>query len=433
MGKELLRRAFRDPIAQNAVALLGVRSTGYLLVLAIMPYLARVLGSTANGVFLIYQSFALWLGILLEYGFDFSATREVARWRNHRTRLVRIATGVIGVKGTLLVGSGLVVTALVPLVPIFRQYPRYLMWAWVWALGMGLRPLWYFQGIERLRLAAFLDISFRLLATAAVFVIVKSPQDGWKVLALYGSGTMLSSLLNLLRLYRRLPFRRPTLRATLTTFRMGLSMFVFRGAVSVYTVAGSFILGLLLPTAPALVANYGWAEKIVRALQGLLGCLSQAFYPRISNLVATNRPRAAHVARISLLLMTGIAVVMCIALVLAAPVLVRILLGEGYEGAVPILRFLALLIPLVGLSSVLGIQWMLPLGMDRAFNVIIITAGLINLALAVVLVPLKGYVALGPMGMVWAVIVAELFVTSCVYIVLRRRKLDPLFQLNRAE
>lgn len=111
-----------------------------------------------------------------------------------------------------------------------------------------------------------------------------------------------------------------------------------------------------------------------------------------------------------------------------SPFLVRMVLGGEFAAAVPILRILALLPPLIALSNVFGIQWMLPLGMDRAFNTIIVLAGLINLGLAVVFAPLFGGV-----GMAWAVVSAEIFVTGGIYILLRLRKLDPMSYSAKAQ
>ena len=106
---------------------------------------------------------------------------------------------------------------------------------------------------------------------------------------------------------------------------------------------------------------------------------------------------------------------------LLAPVIVHMVLGAHFEPAVRVLRVLALLVPLVAIGNVLGIQWMLPLGMDRAFNKIILLAGFINIVLALVLAP--NY---REMGMAWAVVIAETFVSSSMYLLLRSRKLDPL-------
>jgi PST family polysaccharide transporter len=176
------------------------------------------------------------------------------------------------------------------------------------------------------------------------------------------------------------------------------------------------------------VAYYAGAERISRAFLSLLAPISQALFPRVSYLVQEARERAARLARISLVVMgVGGAVIGGVVFVLA-PSLVRILLGSQYGPAVQVLRILALLPPLVALSNVLGIQWMLPLRLDRAFNTIIVGSGIINLSLAMALAP--RYAA---HGMAWAVVCAETFVTIAMYVVLRRWKLDPVGHWPKAE
>ncbi|MCY3131480.1 flippase, partial [Acinetobacter baumannii] len=147
----------------------------------------------------------------------------------------------------------------------------------------------------------------------------------------------------------------------------------------------TFILGLFAP--PQVVGYYAGAEKISKAFLGLLAPVSQALYPRLSHLVRNAPQEAARLARLGLWTMGLGGVVLGLGVLALARLLVRFLLGEGYEPAVLPLRILALLLPLIALSNVLGIQWMLPLGLDRSFNAIIVGAGLVNLALAVVLAP----------------------------------------------
>jgi PST family polysaccharide transporter len=100
---------------------------------------------------------------------------------------------------------------------------------------------------------------------------------------------------------------------------------------------------------------------------------------------------------------------------------VRVVLGPGFQSAVPVLRLLVWLVPAIALSNALGIQWMLPLGLDRTFNRIILGAGIMNILLAVFLAPLYAQ-----MGMAWAVLASEIFVTAGIYVALHRRGLNPL-------
>lgn len=67
-----------------------------------MPYLARVLGPEGFGKLALAQALVLYLYAFLEYGYQFTATREVARNREDRAELGKIAAGVLHARLLLL-------------------------------------------------------------------------------------------------------------------------------------------------------------------------------------------------------------------------------------------------------------------------------------------------------------------------------------------
>jgi PST family polysaccharide transporter len=418
-SKKRALELFRHTLVQNALSLYGVQVASYIFPLVTIPYVARVLGVSGWGLVAFAQSFGAWVALVGEYGFSLSATREVARYRDDRGKLTDILAGVLGAKTILAVVAGVFAAFLRWCVPIFSHHPALLWAALFWALGQGFSVMWFFQGFERLRLVAGIDISAKALATIGVFVLVRKPEDGWLVLIAQGSGFMLSTVIGLTLIYRQLPFRIPSWASVREALRMGWSMFLFRSSVSLYTTGNAFILGLFV--SPQLVGYYAGAEKISRAFLGLLNPISQTLYPRLSHLAHRSENRAARLARISIGVMGASGAAMGALVFLLAPVLVRMILGIGFEPAVPILRALALLVPLVAFGNVFGIQWMLPMGMDRAFNTIILLAGAVNLSLALLLAPLYR-----DLGMAWAVVTAETFVSVSMYLVLRSQKLNPL-------
>jgi polysaccharide transporter, PST family len=414
----MANKFLNHPVVQNTLSLFTVQIARYILPLVTIPYLARVLGPEEWGLVIFGQASAQWLVLVLEYGFNLSATREIARHQDNQDEIAEIVAGVIGALGLLLLGSGLVVLLMGLSVPTFGQHPDYLVWAWLIALAQGLSPLWYFQGIEKMRHPAMLDLGVRIVATVGTLVWVKTSDEGWKVLALQAFAGIIASGLMLVWMYREIPWRLPSFTSALATLRMGWSMFLFRSSVSLYTTANTFILGLLMPVSQ--VAFYGGAERISKTGFGLLTPVSQAMFPRISNLLANDYKRAAKLAGISMIVMGLGSLLLAGVLAMAAPQVVRILLGSKFEPAVPLLRIMVLLAPLIALSNVLGIQWMLPLGLDRAFNRIIISAGFVNLILALVFTQ-----RFGSVGMAWVVVLSETFVTLAMYIVLWRKGLSP--------
>jgi PST family polysaccharide transporter len=250
------------------------------------------------------------------------------------------------------------------------------------------------------------------------------PGQEWRVLSLQALGALVASVVAAGLAWREVPFVFPRWNDVLDALRLGASMFLFRSAVSLYTVGNAFILGLFV--SPRMVGYYAGAEKISKALLSLVQPVSSALYPRLSHLVREAPLRAARLARISFAVMGGSGVVMGLCACLCAPLLVRLILGAGYEPAVPILRILAALPMLIALSNVLGIQWMLPLGLDRVFNLIIVAAGGFNLLLGLTLAS-----RFAGQGMAISVVTAEALVTVAMFVYLTRHDTSP-FAVERA-
>jgi len=255
------------------------------------------------------------------------------------------------------------------------------------------------------------------------FILVRSPDDAWLVLATMAATAVASFVAALTAAVRGVPFRFPTWRLVRLTLSKGWSLFVFRASVSLYTSANVLILGFF--ASASVVGFYAAAEKIVKSALGLLTPVSRTLFPRLSGLVSESRARAARLVRAAGLGVGLAALAGAALLAVAAPLVVDLLLGPVYSGTVVLMRILALLLPVIALSNVLGIQWMVPLGLDKQFNRIILSAGALNITLALILAPLFGAV-----GMALAVVTTEIFVTAVVYVFLKRRALDP-FKLAR--
>ncbi len=249
-------------------------------------------------------------------------------------------------------------------------------------------------------------------------MFIHQPGDDWKVLALQAAAALISAVVAMGIVYSETPFAFPRPSSAWQALRMGWTMFFFRSSVSLYTVGNAFILGLFAPA--AIVGYYAAAEKLSRAAFALLSPITQAVYPRIVRLMHSSPLDAARLVRRTLALLGIAGGGIGMLLFALAPWIVRFVLGKGYDPAVPMLDVLALLPLLISLNCVFGLLWMLPLGMDRSFNTIVLTAGLINLGLATWLAP-----TFSGQGMAWAVVAAELFAAIAMYYWLSRKKKDP--------
>lgn len=410
-----MKRYLRHPVVQNALALYSVQFAEYILPMITVPYVARVLQPAGWGMVVYAQNFSLWMVLVLEYGFGFSATREIARRRDDPDHHAEVARGVMGANILLLLPSILIALVARFTVPAFREHNGYLWLALAIAVTQGIRPFWFFQGIEKMKFPAWLNVCGRAGVAAGIFLFVKSSAHGWRVLALQAvMGGMVTAVIAW-KMYRAISFRRPALEQSITAFKAGWTIFLSRSAVSLYTMANTFILGLFVSSVG--VAYYGGAERIVLMVVGLMTPFTQALYPRMIHLAANDREKASDAIRKGLIFFGIVGVLAGGALIVAAPWVIRLFLGASYRPAIGVLRVASLVIPAAAVSNILGLQWMLPFGMDRAFNRIVVSAGILNVVLAVVLSP-----RFGPMGTAWSVVAAQGFVSTSMYIVLLRSR-----------
>jgi hypothetical protein len=124
----------------------------------------------------------------------------------------------------------------------------------------------------------------------------------------------------------------------------------------------------------------------------------------------------------------GLGLLFGLILFLGAPLLVHIVLGDAFQGSVAALRVFALWIPLVALSTVMIFQLLLPNQMDCQFNWVILTAGLLSFASALLLAP-----GLQAVGIAWSAVLAQFYTLVAFSVVLARAGLNPFaFSEKRA-
>ena len=389
----MLKRLRGQGLAQDIFALYLTQFVQVLLPIAITPFLARRLGPQEWGTIAYFQSFALYIGMVIEYGFGLSATRKVAANPDSGELRSETLCEVGSSKLLLTLIACAIAIALMFTLPEFSTHPIHALAATVWGISQGANMVWYFQGIRQIRRAAFIELIGRGIAAAIAIVLVRSSADGYRFLLAMAGGSVVATLAETVLSYRTARFRIFTFGKALIGLKEGLTLFFFRSAVSLYTLGNSFILGTM--AAPVIVGYYAGAERISKGILSFTGPIYQTMFAEINRLMAIDEDRARVRARQSLVMMVGLGTALGLTVFFGAPMLVRFLLGPAFGPAVAVTRVMALLPPLVCMGTSLGSNWMLPLHFDRAFNIIILAAGLLNVTLAILLAPRFGAIGMG--------------------------------------
>ena len=178
------RRILKSRITENIAALFGTQMAAYIFPLATVPYLARVLGPLHWGMVAFAQALGLYLSMIVDFGFQLSATRRIARVRHDDKQVEGIVAGVLGAKGILAVVCIMAVLLLQRFSHAFQQESSILWAGALSGIGQGFSMLWFYQGLERMRHPATADVVGKGIVCLGVFLCVHKPEDAWKVLAL---------------------------------------------------------------------------------------------------------------------------------------------------------------------------------------------------------------------------------------------------------
>jgi PST family polysaccharide transporter len=415
------RKRLNSSVGRNVISLYVLQFGNYVLPLATVPYLVRVLGPEKFGLVAFGQGLMAYFSLVVNYGFDWSGTRKVAIHGDNRDSVNRIAADVWGAKALLCAATAALLLILVASIPRLREAAVLLLTLYAYVLGSMLFPTWLFQGLERMSVISVTNLCVRTLGAVAIFLFIRRPGDFLTYAIVFSAQGLLAGIIGAAVAFKmfRLRLTLPSWQGVRQEIADSTPFFFTTAAISLYTSGNAFILGLL--TNPVAVGYYSAAEKIVTAVAGLLGPLSQAVYPRFSRLARESRVHTFHWARKMLALTGSASLVLSVLLFVGAPLIVSIVLGPKYTPSAAVIAILSPLPVLIAVSNVLGVQLMFPFGHERKVLAIVVAAGLVNIALAFLLAP-----RWQASGMATAAVVSEAVVTFGYFASTWISKISPL-------
>ena len=383
-----------------------------------MPYLVRVLGVEKYGLVNFAFAFAIYFTTLTDYGFSLSATREIAVEKNNQAKLEAIFNSTFFSKILLLVPTTAIYFFVVLLVPYFNVDKMLYIIVYFSIIGSLLFPNWFFIGIERMQLIAIINIIFRVMSVIAIYLLVQNSNDILVYATIICSYQILVGIAGILYIvysgFCKIKF--PGWNLVFARIRKGFSIFTSSFAIMLYTTSNTFVLGLLSGT--TAVGLFSGADKMRLAAQNIGGIAGQTVYPHTANLFAKSKLIAKTFLKKYTKIFGVLFLFLGIVLFFGSDFIIRTFLGVEFVDSIIVLKILSFLPLIIFLSNLFGIQIMLNLGFDKAFNRIIIAAALIHLTLLFLLIP-----HFAQIGTAISMLVTEVFVTTSMITFVLKRKL----------
>lgn len=418
-SKSVLKR-----FAVNVASLFSVQVANFLLPLLTVPYVVRIIGPERLGLLNFSLAYVTYFSLIINYGFDLAAVRAIAANRYDKEATSRVFSEVMAGKVLLWVVSTVIFAGVTFGMPSFREHWLLHVCTYVTCISTVLSPFWVYQAMEDLSRVAMFNLLVKLLFTGAVFLVIHQPEDYvWQNLVLSVSQVLINAIaLGVAAKRFNIRFFWPSVVQLVARFKADATLFFSNVMITLYASSTVFFLGILSTAYAVGLYSAGTRLEGV-ALSFVTMALNQALFPIIANAFGQSRESGLKMVRTVFWPLLGGLGLVAAGLWIIAPWFVPFFFGPKFVGAVAVLRVVALLPLVIGISNLLGIHTMLNLRMDRPFFVITAIGSVIGLGLNIFLIRHYGH-----LGAAWAWVGTEVYVLVAMggYLLFRSREWTPV-------
>lgn len=405
-------------VTENIIALTLVKGMDYILAFITFPYLVRILQVETYGLIVFSQSIVNYFTLLTDYGFNLSGPKAIAQ-HDDKEEYGIVFANIFGAKlFLLLVWTVVFVIMLCGMTFWGKTDFKLYMIVFLSVIGNVFFPVWFFQGIQQMRYITFVNVIARAFSVVGIFLFVNKPEDYLFAAFCQSVTPLVAAICSWYVIFKHYPevIRKPSMTGIKHELKKAWPIFVSNIAINLYTASNIVFLGLM--TNNTVVGYFSGAKKIIDNITQLFSPVSQAIYPYVSKKVTESRESAIVFLKKITRLFGGSTFVLSVFILIFAPLIVRVLLGDGYEDSIVLLRVMAFLPFLIALSNVFGIQTMLTFGLHKEFSRVLISAAVLNTCLVIPFI----YFFEG-LGVCVSIALTECFVTLTMYYVLRKNEL----------
>lgn len=404
-------------LSKNIIHLFVWQGSMFLVPLIVTPYLARVLGIHAYGIYGLTIAVTAYASLIADWGFNLSATQKIARALDDAATLRSLFWSTLLAKAMLALVALIGLAVVVALVPNFRREWPAMAAGGISVIATALTANWFLQGQQRMGRFATASLVGRLLSIPLVLLLVHRPADVAIAVAIQGVTQMVSAIASIIVSMRMSPLGPIELRPRLAFVQIADGWHQFASSISVamYTQANAVFVGLQAGQVQAgLITG---SQRLQGAFLGLIQPVTMAVYPYVNRVTETDPPKAVMVMFRLLFAQFAFGVVLGAVMYASAPYVVPLFLGEAFRPAIVVVQVMAFLPPLAALTNALGSNMLLPLGLKRSYTAALMTAGGVNVVL---LLALAG--RFGAFGGGCSAVATEVYLTGAMAFSLYRRR-----------
>ncbi len=252
-----------------------------LAAIIVIPYLIKVIGIDNWGKIVFAQSFILYFGTIVGYGFHLTGVKDISQNRDSFINIGKIFYTILVSKIFLLIISFIIYFSVVIFFVKFRSEFLLFFFNFLYLIGYCIYPDWFFQGIEEMKFSTIFSFFSRFMYVFLVFAFIKKPSDYIFVPLLNSISIIFIGIFGLFLAVSKIKkVYLPKIKDIVFQLKNGFHIFLSQVYLSIYSNSRVFLLGIF--STSDIVGNYALAEKIINISGIPMGMFTNAVFPRLS-------------------------------------------------------------------------------------------------------------------------------------------------------
>ena len=247
----------------------------------IYPYLIRVLGAESYGLYVFAVATASYFVGIVSFGFSFPGVKAIAQNKDNLQIKSAVVSSVFTSKILLGIVSLVIFIGLLLTVPLLKDHKGLFLIVYAQILSEIFFPIWYFQGVQKMKIVTYFQLAFRILSLPFIFILVRSTDD----LLQYAFIATLSVVLPAVALYvylirrENLTIRLQPISKLKTYFKEATPFFWSSTAGTIKQESVTIIIGAFFGMKD--VALYDLANKLIMLPRMLTMSINTALFPKV--------------------------------------------------------------------------------------------------------------------------------------------------------
>jgi hypothetical protein len=383
-----------------------------ILPLITTPYVSRVLNAEAIGIYSYTISITTYFILFGSLGVALYGQREIAYYQTDKMKRSKIFWEI-----NILRFVTMTIAMVIYYFIYVRQgeYKIYYEILLIELLANCLDISWFFRGIEEFKKTVVRNTIVKLISVALIFTLVKSVDDLYKYFIIYVLSTAIGNISLWLYLPKYIEKVKINELNILKHLKPTIILFIPQIAVQIYTVLDKTMIGMIVSD-KAEVGYYEQSQKIIKLLLSIITSLGTVMLPRMAATFANgDNDKMKEYMKKSFNFVFLLAFPMIIGIDSVASKFVPLFFGNGYEKVTNIIYIISPIILAIGLSNVVGTQYLLPTKRQKEYTISVICGAIINFILNMILIRM-----FRSLGASIATVIAEFSVTAIQLFAIRK-------------